>query len=317
MANKKSVSVIISAYNGEKQIESAIKRVLSQDYTGKIEIIVADDGSKDNTAKIVRKFKNVRLVGDGINRGLAVNLNSGMKAAKNEIIIFMHQDLKPIRNDWISSLISPFDDPEVICVTSSVVIPRKIWEKFEFWHKVFTVKELKGVNYSIGGSNGMAYKRDFLIKVGGYNETNFATAGEDCDLRYRIKDMGKMVNLKTLIHHLEGSHRSSLKKQFKKSFQYAEAHGVLTRMHGRKNAGLKVMALRTILFASLLIPFVNIFGLLALLVFSSASLVHIIPEIKDKRLFLFPFVNLIRNFYYLVGFWKGFILGKQSWRWNA
>ena len=55
------VSVIIVVYNGEKYIQEALESVLNQTYKD-IELVVADDGSTDNTRKIVEKYKDVVYV---------------------------------------------------------------------------------------------------------------------------------------------------------------------------------------------------------------------------------------------------------------
>nr|WP_294404661.1 glycosyltransferase [uncultured Clostridium sp.] len=55
------VSVIIAVYNGEKYIEQAIESVLNQTYKD-LELIVCDDGSTDNTGKLVQRYDNVRYI---------------------------------------------------------------------------------------------------------------------------------------------------------------------------------------------------------------------------------------------------------------
>ena len=50
------LSVIIPAYNEEKNIRETLQSVLSADYPDRFEILVVDDGSKDRTAEIVKGF---------------------------------------------------------------------------------------------------------------------------------------------------------------------------------------------------------------------------------------------------------------------
>ena len=57
MKNNPKVSIIIPVYNGEKYVKSAIQSALKQTYKN-IEIIVVNDGSTDNTDKVVQQFKN-------------------------------------------------------------------------------------------------------------------------------------------------------------------------------------------------------------------------------------------------------------------
>ena len=50
------ISVMIGVYNAEPYIAEAIESVFAQDYDGPLELIVADDGSTDGTADVVRRY---------------------------------------------------------------------------------------------------------------------------------------------------------------------------------------------------------------------------------------------------------------------
>ncbi|OIO64444.1 hypothetical protein COY28_04120 [Candidatus Woesearchaeota archaeon CG_4_10_14_0_2_um_filter_57_5] len=77
------LSIIIAAYNEEKNITATIARVVK--VVPKAEIIVVNDGSRDNTAAVVRqaqkKFKQVKLITDDINRGKGYAILQGVNAA--------------------------------------------------------------------------------------------------------------------------------------------------------------------------------------------------------------------------------------------
>lgn len=96
------ISIIIPAYNGAKFLKNislpSLGRQTFQDY----EAIVIDDGSRDETEKIIREFaaKNQRIkyLKHDSNRGLAAALNSGFHAATGEIICFLEQDDAWLKN---------------------------------------------------------------------------------------------------------------------------------------------------------------------------------------------------------------------------
>ena len=79
-----SVSILIPAYNEGKTITKTIKSVLNLDYPkDKLEIIVINDSSTDNTADMVKKFKEVKLIyNKHRGAGKASALNMGLKYAK-------------------------------------------------------------------------------------------------------------------------------------------------------------------------------------------------------------------------------------------
>jgi glycosyltransferase involved in cell wall biosynthesis len=85
------VSVIIPTYNREKLIGRAIESVLAQTYTD-FEIIVVDDGSKDNTKVVVQQYKgNIKYVYQP-NGGSSSARNRGIKESTGEYIAFLDSD---------------------------------------------------------------------------------------------------------------------------------------------------------------------------------------------------------------------------------
>lgn len=97
------LTVIIPAYNEERVIEQTLTRVVSFLTSKKFswEIIIVDDGSKDDTSKIVNSFKSpkVRLVRLAENKGKGAALKEGFLNAKGEYQIFSDADLSvPIEN---------------------------------------------------------------------------------------------------------------------------------------------------------------------------------------------------------------------------
>src|SRR5438093_3539503 len=90
-----SVSVLIDTYNHERFIEQAIVSVLEQDFpSSEREILVVDDGSTDNTAALVEKFRpQVRHLRKA-NGGQASAFNAGIPEARGKIFAFLDGD------DW-------------------------------------------------------------------------------------------------------------------------------------------------------------------------------------------------------------------------
>lgn len=102
---KEKASAIIPAYNEEERIEKIIKCLLKAKYIG--EIIVIDDGSKDKTSEIVKKFKKVRLIKNEKNIGKGASMDKGVKLSKNDVIFFCDADLVDFKPEHADEIILP------------------------------------------------------------------------------------------------------------------------------------------------------------------------------------------------------------------
>ncbi len=86
------VSIIVSCYNGEKYIADTLNSLLSQTYTN-LEIIVVDDGSKDNSESVIKSFADKRICYYKQENGGQCNaLNAGFKKASGKYIKFYDAD---------------------------------------------------------------------------------------------------------------------------------------------------------------------------------------------------------------------------------
>lgn len=94
---KNKISVVIPMYNSEKTIERALDSVVNQTYNGYLEIIVVNDGSKDNSQQIVEQFiannpnRDIKLINQQ-NGGVSKARNTGLKNATGEIIALLDSD---------------------------------------------------------------------------------------------------------------------------------------------------------------------------------------------------------------------------------
>ena len=59
---KYAISICTPTFNSEKYLEKTIKSVISQGY-GNIQLIIIDGGSTDGTIKIIKKYKNISIIG--------------------------------------------------------------------------------------------------------------------------------------------------------------------------------------------------------------------------------------------------------------
>ncbi len=221
-----SVSVVIAAYNEEKVIARTIASVLANAYPG-LEIIVVDDGSKDDTSgEVMRSFGDeptVRLMRQD-NAGKAAALNRGFAEASGDIIIALDADTI-FAKDTIAKLVRRFADPMVGAVAGNVKVGNRInpltyWQAIEY----ITSQNLDRRAYSVINSVTVvpgavgAWRREAVLQAGGYSTDTMA---EDMDLTWRIRRIGWRIATDTdAIGYTEApdSFRSLFRQRFRWAF---------------------------------------------------------------------------------------------------
>jgi len=188
----KRVSIMIPAFNEENGIASTIKSALNLDYPKNLlEIIVVDDGSKDRTYEIAKRFEKDKRVKvyKKLNGGKASALNFALKKARGEIVVSMDADTfaKP---DSLKKMVAYFKDNRVMCVAPSMGVykPKSIWGRIlqiEYYMGVFLRKSFASMN-AIHVTPGAfsAYRRRFFEKYGTYEVGNIT---EDLEVALRIQ----------------------------------------------------------------------------------------------------------------------------------
>ncbi len=104
----KNVSAIICAFNEEKTIENVIRSAFANYLVN--DIIVVNDGSTDNTGKIIESLKDEITITDihfTENKGKGYAMASGIEKALNDIIVFIDADLSNLNQDHYYQLIDP------------------------------------------------------------------------------------------------------------------------------------------------------------------------------------------------------------------
>jgi len=191
------VSILVPAYNEEKTIAKTLRSLLRLNYPKNlIEIIAINDGSTDNTLKIMKKFEKygVKVI-DKPNGGKASALNAGLKVAKGDIIVCMDADSIVSRNA-LKYTIGYFSDPKVGAVASSLKVykPKTFWQKMQFVEYIYNIFLRKILAFMdsvfvVPGPFGL-YRRSVLERLGGWEEGNLT---EDMELTMRIQKAGYKV----------------------------------------------------------------------------------------------------------------------------
>lgn len=207
-------SLIIPSYNGCEDLLKCISSILQTNYDlSKIEIVIVDDGSSDNTCDRVTALNlpNLKLI-KLQNGGAAKARNVGIKNATKEVLIFLDQDLV-----LDSELFNCYDT--LFSNTTTEIVQGNIWEQIiktpitilhsKWRHRVFLEKTSIGNGYiNTIVTRNVAIRKDVLNKVKRkygfvYDEHHGGTGGEDRELGYRIFKLGYKIMLepKAIVCH--------------------------------------------------------------------------------------------------------------------
>ena len=165
----KTVSIIIPTYNRAALVKRAIMSIIDQTYQ-KIEVIVVDDGSTDDTEDVVLSidYDNLKYIKQ-VNSGACVARNRGIKEAKGEVIAFLDSD-----DEWYPEKLEKhmrhFDQNGGKVSVCNYMIEKKGEEKKgvpDDHSDFFTYDELLDHNYITTGS--ILIDKEFLIHIGGFD----------------------------------------------------------------------------------------------------------------------------------------------------
>lgn len=192
------VSVVLPAYNCAQFISQAVESVLAQTWRD-FELIAIDDGSKDDTLKILRHYaaQDARVkVFSQSNSGLSATLHRGIDLAANEWIFRMDNDdvMRPNRLERQLAFIAEHPELAVAsCLVRHIDKNNRVIGRDN--SKLFTHEAVSGlvaVNELIGFSHpAAAFRKSAVLAVGGYRKQFFPV--EDLDLWNRLLENGYKI----------------------------------------------------------------------------------------------------------------------------
>lgn len=195
LKNRPFVSIVIPAYNEADNIKSTIESVLKLNYDrSKYEVLVVNDGSKDNTvAETEKTIKenpnfNIKLINQK-NAGKGAALNNGLKSAKGEIFICLDADSR-VEEDALNKMLPYFEDDEVAAVLPTIKVEKPInfVQKVQWFEYTVTffLKKMMGHLEAVYVCPGpfSAYRKKHIQELGGFDEHNLT---EDMEMAFKIQ----------------------------------------------------------------------------------------------------------------------------------
>ena len=210
------ISIIIPLYNKEKAISQTLMSVLNQTYNN-LEIIIADDGSTDNSASIVKKiaseYGRIKYFHKK-NGGVSSARNFGLSKASGEWIVFLDADDEMMPN-ILEVLIGLTEKYNVNIASSNICVKEEDGNirniDLRITHEMLFHNFIKALigNKAIFASGACIYKRS-LLGTKPYNENLSRYEDADFELKLFVKSAVAMTPKVSFIHHGEFAELSKI-----------------------------------------------------------------------------------------------------------
>jgi cellulose synthase/poly-beta-1,6-N-acetylglucosamine synthase-like glycosyltransferase/peptidoglycan/xylan/chitin deacetylase (PgdA/CDA1 family) len=287
------VSVVIPAYNEAANIAATVRSMVDSGYPGRLEIIVVDDGSTDDTAAIARGLgiPYVRVITQA-NAGKPGALNRGIAEAHSEILVLVDGDTV-FEPDTITRLIAPLQDPRIGAVSGNTKVGNRRgfiggWQHLEYvmgFNLDRRMYDLLGIMPTVPGAIG-AFRRRALGYVGGVSSDTLA---EDTDLTMALcRTQWRIVYAPDAIAWTEAP--STLRQLWKQRYRWS--YGTMQSMWKHRRAVIERG--RSGRFGRMCLTYLALFQVLLPLV---------APAIDVSSVYGVVFLNPV----HVAAFWLGFV----------
>jgi len=186
-------SVIVPVHNGAHTLGACLSALLAQtEGRDDVELIVVDDGSSDDSARVAEQCGVVVLRQEHAGAGAA--RNRGARRATGAILLFTDADCEPLPG-WIEQMLVPFSDPEVVGV-KGIYRTRQRSAVARFAQAEYEEKYdrlARGDSIDFVDTYAAAYRRTLFERHGGFDPSFLLD--EDQELSFRLAEAGHKLVL--------------------------------------------------------------------------------------------------------------------------
>ena len=232
-----SISVILPVLNEETHLEEAVHSILSQDYQGKIEVILAVGPSRDRTLEIAqsisRRDSRVVLVDNPSGR-TAAGLNIALNKSQSPVVVRVDGHAH-IPNDYITLIVEILNKTGAVNVGGVMAAVGTTPFERAVAGAMRSPLGVGASRFHTGGEAGIvdtvylgAFRREALVAIGGFDER--FTRAQDWELNFRLRENGGVVYFDPRLH-VTYRPRSTVKALAKQYFEYGRWRRVVSRRH--------------------------------------------------------------------------------------
>lgn len=196
---KPVISVIMSVYNGGHHLSRSIESILNQSYNN-FEFIIINDGSTDNSLKVIRSYKDqrIRLVSRE-NKGLVYSLNEAVSVAKGSFIARQDADDISYPERFMIQVKELESNSEVDLIGGSIRIINEADKTLGIHYAITNINALKEeICFRGPFAHGTAFGRASVFKSNKYLQNMWPA--EDYDLWERLSRKYVISNVEDIIY---------------------------------------------------------------------------------------------------------------------
>ena len=232
-----SISVILPVLNEEAHLEDAVYSILSQDYQGKIEVILAVGPSHDRTLEIAHSISSrdsrVVLVDNPSGR-TAAGLNLALNKSQSPVVVRVDGHAQ-IPNDYLRLIVEILNKTGAVNVGGVMAAVGTTSFERAVAGAMRSPLGVGASRFHTGGEAGVvdtvylgAFRREALVAIGGFDER--FTRAQDWELNFRLREKGGIVYFDPRLH-VTYRPRSTVRALAKQYFEYGRWRRVVSRRH--------------------------------------------------------------------------------------
>lgn len=232
-----SISVILPILNEEAHLKGAIDSILSQDYQGKTEVILAVGPSHDRTLEIAQQISQqdprVVIVDNPTGR-TAAGLNLALKKSQSPVIVRVDGHAQ-IPSNYLSLVVEILNKTGAVNVGGVMAAVGTTAFENAVAGAMRSPLGVGASRFHTGGEAGVvdtvylgAFRREALLAIGGFDER--FTRAQDWELNFRLRENGGVVYFDPRLH-VTYRPRSTVKALAKQYFEYGRWRRVVSRKH--------------------------------------------------------------------------------------
>lgn len=315
------VSVVVPAYNDARALKKTLVSLNSQTYPkDKFEIIAVDDGSADDTRECVEstwKINDTPIIYlTQAHKGPAAARNLGIVNARGSIIAFVDSDCVAAA-DWLEKISDGYDDAKIAGIGGRIMAAPTSSEISRYCAYIGMNErpevDKTGIRYLITGN--ASFRKECLLRVGGFDERYDFAGGEDPNICYRLRELGYIFqyNPSAVVYN---AHKHTFRQLIATYFNYGKGESFLAlrrlsewdliSVTGAKRFFyfLKAMAKMALMFLDNLTLFIKFLKV------PFRALSYYADGLTFREGIMYALLDYARIFFFIQGCFFGYMTGK-------